>query len=294
MALIPLEKGHEGYEAGIKKRKPLSNSEDMLLIAILAFLFILFLYIQDTIYLNDFGIPIKPVILFLIAILILSRFIVKFEEYERGIIFRFGRFREVTGPGWKIILPIFERYIGVDTRLGVYTTEPHEVLTKDGIRFLIGAAIFMHVSNPRDAVINIGDYRSAVIHYVDGSLRSVCGSSTSGYIISHMDEISKTIKDGVNKLASGMKGWGVMVSRIEIKYIEFPHDVQDAMHKKAIKDMESRLMAVEPTLPQVEATKSESEEADNKPEDEDINAEVEDYEKRIKEIKKRIGLDKFW
>lgn len=283
MAIIPINK--DGENEGRGKRKFLSDLEDILSIVALAFLLALFAYLPYFLSLDEFLLPAKLVILFLIAIIILLRVIVKFEEHERGVIFRFGRFKEVTGPGWKIILPVFEDYVRVDTRLKVYTTEPHDVVTKDKIRFMIGAAIFMYVSNPKDAVVNIGDYRSAIIHYVDGSLRSICGSSTSDYIVSHMDDISKTIKDGINKLAGGMKGWGIIVPRIEIKYIQFPQDVQDAMHKKAIKDIESKLATVEQSSPPADA---------RKPEDSNTGTEAEDYEKRIKEIKKRIGLDEFW
>lgn len=294
MALIPLDKEHS--EDARDGRKSPSNLENILLIAILAFLLILFIFLQDTFSFNGTVIPAKPIIILLIALVILSKSIVKFEEYERGVIFRFGKFEEVTGPGLKIILPAIERYVRVDIMLKVYTTEPHEVVTKDRIRFMIGSAIFMHVSNPRDAVINVGDYKNVVIHYIDGSLRSICGSSTSDYIVSHMDEISKTIKDNLNKLASGMKGWGIMVDRIEIKYIQFPADVQDAMHKKAIKDIESKLATVEPSTPQAETKKLEVVIDNKKPEKETtgIDKEVENYEKRIREIKKRIGVDEFW
>lgn len=292
MALIPINKENAESEPESKRRS--SNPEDILIVLILGFLFILFISLPDTLSFNGTAIPVKFIILLLIILVILSKSIVKFEEYERGVILRFGKFSEVAGPGLRVILPIFEKYIRVDTRLKVYTTEPHEVVTKDGIRFMIGAAIFMFVSNPRDAVVNIGNYRSAVIHYIDGSLRSICGSSASDYIVSHLAEISKTIEDGINKLAYGMKGWGISVSKIEIKYIQFPQDIQDAMHKKAIKGIESKLAVVNPDSP-AEIKKPEIAIVDaKKPESTDPNSEVEDYEKRIREIKKRIGVDEFW
>ncbi len=293
MAPIPINRDMGNDKKGGGWRS-LSELENILLIAILALLITLFVYLPEKVSLNGLTMPIKIVILLLIALHILSRFIVKFDEYERGVIFRFGKFEGVTGPGLKIILPMVERCVRVDTRLNVYTTEPHEVVTKDRIRFMIGAAVFMYVSNPRDAVINMGDYKSALIHYVDGSLRSICGSSTSDYIVSHMDEISKTIKDNLNKLAGGMKGWGIIVERIEIKYIQFPVEVQEAMHKKAIKDIESKLAVVDPVLPPAETKEQDVAVVDKKPEGGDTDAEVGDYEKRIKEIKKRIGVDEFW
>jgi len=142
----------------------------------------------------------------------------------------------MIGPGW--CFPVFiilgiERVRLVDIRMEQIIIEPQAVVTKDKIWLYIAPTIFMYVSNAEKAIRNVYDYKKSVIDYVIAALTSICGAQTSDYIVTHMDKISRDLEEGSAKLAAVPgREWGVEVPRIEIKSIEFPDKVQDAMHDR--------------------------------------------------------------
>lgn len=237
MALIPVEEP--------KKTKSLLEEPEtdvgirwVDLIYTLAFilLFVLFIFPpQEELYIKEIslGINLRILILLLMVIMYIQKSIVKFDEYERGVVLRFGKFKDVYGPGWAIVFPIVEKAIKVDLRLNVYTVDPQEVVTRDKVRFLVSPEVFMYVSDPKAAVINVKDYKRAVLQYVNSALTHICGNSPSDYIVSHMDEISHKLEESIHHISNlPGKEWGVTVPKIKITFIRFPDKVQDAMHEK--------------------------------------------------------------
>jgi regulator of protease activity HflC (stomatin/prohibitin superfamily) len=235
MALIPVEEIN-------KPRSILDEPEtdigfrwvDVAFIIIFALLFVFLVT-------NAFGnwilldVSIDSRILLLLAMIILytQRAVVKFDEYERGVILRFGKFKEVYGPGWSIVFPFVEKAMKIDLRLNVYTVEPQEVVTRDKVRFLVSPEVFMYVSDPKAAILNVKDYRKAVLQYVNSALTHTCGNSPSDYIVSHMDDITHKLEESIHHISNlPGKEWGVTVPKIKITLVRFPDKVQDAMHEK--------------------------------------------------------------
>jgi len=185
-----------------------------------------------------YGIRIMPDILIVLLVLALialmiNRSIVVFNEFERGVVFRWGKFNRISGPGWEIIFPLVERYVKVDMRLEVISLGVQEVVTKDKVRFLIAPEIFMYVSNPKDAILNVQNYKKAVIQYVNSAVTHTAGDSTSDYIVAHMNEISDMLGHTVEHISNTPgKEWGVVVPRVKLAFIRFPEEVQSAMHHK--------------------------------------------------------------
>jgi regulator of protease activity HflC (stomatin/prohibitin superfamily) len=174
-----------------------------------------------------------PILTIIFIALIINKTIVNFMEYERGVVFRWGRFNRIAGPGWEVVFPLLERYVKVDMRLEVISPGIHEVVTKDKVKFIVAPEIFLYVSNPKDAVLNIQNYKKAVIQYVNSALTHTLGDSTSDYIVAHMNEISDTLGHAVEHMTeSPGKEWGVVVPRVKLAFIKFPDEVQSAMHKK--------------------------------------------------------------
>ncbi|HEX55457.1 MAG: hypothetical protein DRO90_01600 [Candidatus Altiarchaeales archaeon] len=235
MALIPLGEGQKRRGFSLRgKQETGFRWMDVIYVLIMAFLFVMLIFPPtDAIVIGNFYINFRLFVLLLIAILYIQRTIVKFDEYERGVVFRLGKFKEVAGPGWTLIFPLLEKYVRVDLRLHVYTIDPQEVVTRDKVRFLVSPEVFMYVSDPKSAVINVRDYESAVLSYVNSALTHICGSSTSDYIVSHMDEITHKIEASIHKAANQPgREWGVVVPKIKLTFIRFPEKVQDAMHEK--------------------------------------------------------------
>lgn len=240
MALIPLDEEEapqktEGEIITRKRELRLDWNTIAIIIVSMLLFFSMFLF-PETI--EGYKTPINRVSLILLCIialiaLMVPRVIIKFLEYERGVVFRLGKFDRIAGPGWAIIFPLMETYARVDLRLHVYTIEPQEIVTKDKVRFLVSPEIFMYVSNPKDAVLHVENAKAATLSYINSALTHIGGNSTSDYIISHMDDISHMLEDSIHHISTHPgREWGITVPRIKLTMVRFPDKVQDAMHEK--------------------------------------------------------------
>lgn len=207
-------------------------------IVTLLIIFLIFFYPRETAVEFPYNMKVKPDVLtagltILLIGLLINKAIVNFMEYERGVVFKLGKFNRIAGPGWEVIFPLFERYVKVDLRLEVIGLPTQEVVTKDKVRFLVAPEIFMYVSNPKDAVLNVQNYKKSVINYVNSAVTHTLGDSTSDYIVAHMNEISDMLTHAVEHMANTPgKEWGVVIPRVKLSFIRFPDEVQSAMHKK--------------------------------------------------------------
>ncbi len=201
------------------------------------FLFLLVLLPGEAIYIYG-GLSVKPGTLILLSMivlvaLIIPRAIVKFLEYERGVVLTLGKFNRIAGPGWTLIFPVVEKYFRVDLRLQTFTISPQEIVTKDKVRFLVSPEVFMNVTDPKDAILNVEDYKKAMLGYITSSLIHDCGGSTSDYIVTHMDEITHSLEERIAHIVNEPdKRWGIKILKIKLTLVRFPDRVQDAMHEK--------------------------------------------------------------
>ena len=222
MALIPIQ---EQSQATIEKQREeeklvkiqggFSLEPQTIAIALVAVaILILFTMAQDAtvnlLFLQTTPKMLIPVMVIFLIILIINKSIVNFMEYERGVIFKWGKFNRIAGPGWEVVFPMMERYVKVDMRLEVISMGIQEVETKDKVRFLVAPEIFMFVANPKDAILNVQNYKKAVINYVNSALTHNLGDSTSDYIVAHMNEISDVLTHSIQHMAETPgKEWGV-------------------------------------------------------------------------------------
>ena len=247
MALIPIQEDSQATietrraeEKFIKVEGGFALDAQTIAVILISFALIVFLFFWPSVKALEFpyGMSIMPdiliplLVLALIALMI-NKSIVVFNEFERGVVFRWGKFDRIAGPGWAIVFPLLERYVKVDMRLEVISLGVQEVVTKDKVRFLIAPEIFMYVSNPKDAVLNVQNYKRAVIQYVNSAVTHTAGDSTSDYIVAHMNEISDMLGHSVEHISNTPgKEWGVVVPRVKLAFIRFPDVVQSAMHTK--------------------------------------------------------------
>ncbi len=237
MAIIPKTEGtafditaEEKHELGIKW-------QDVLYVVIVLVLLLLLISPLPeglkSIGLGAIQINTKTIIVALLILLYIQRSIVRFDDYERGVVLKMGKFNRIAGPGWSLVFPLLEKYFKVDLRLQVYTVPPQEVVTRDKVRFLLSPEIFMYVTDPKAAILNVDDYKKATLGYINSSLTHDCGNSTSDYIITHMDDLTHSLEDRINHISNEPgKEWGVKVIKIKLTFVRFPDRVQDAMHEK--------------------------------------------------------------
>ncbi len=155
--------------------------------------------------------------------------IIELKDYERAVIFRYGKFRGVFGPGWVFLAPFIDEPRVIDTRVISVDKEftPQDVITRDNIKLVIDAVIFLRVKDPKAAVMNIQDPIDASKSYVTAHLRDVIGRMQLSEVISEVNKINTMLKEGLARVGAD---WGIEVSKVEIQSITLPATVQDAMH----------------------------------------------------------------
>lgn len=155
--------------------------------------------------------------------------VVELKEYQRAVILRYGKFLKVAEPGWLFLLPFVDEPHVVDMRVITVDEEftPQEVITKDNIKIVIDAVIFLKISDPKAAVLNVADPVDAVRAYVTAHLRDVIGGLNLSEVISDVGRINNELLSAINTISHE---WGVQVVKVEIQSIELPEAVQKAMH----------------------------------------------------------------
>ncbi len=176
-----------------------------------------------------------PFYLIVIGIIAIAAFlfftptVVEFKEYERGVLFTFGKFKKVAGPGWFVNWPVFESYTLVDLRTSTIDLPTQEVITKDDVDLHVDAIIYQRVVDPKKAVLEIKDYKSAMRELLKSQIRSVIGKMTLEEVIEHTEDINNELKTILKPVA---EEWGVATMKVEVQSIELPPSLVEAMTKR--------------------------------------------------------------
>ncbi len=158
-------------------------------------------------------------------------------QWEKGVVFRLGRFSSVKGPGLFFIIPLIDQVKLVDTRIRAMDIPAQQVITRDNVPVKINGVIFFKVEQVQDAIIKIQDYRYAISQYAQTSLRDVVGQMSLDQLLGEREEISKAIETAVERDTSG---WGLEVTGIRIQDIEMPEDLKKMMSRQASAEREKR------------------------------------------------------
>ncbi|MDP2993986.1 MAG: SPFH domain-containing protein, partial [Anaerolineales bacterium] len=121
--------------------------------------------------------PIYLVGLLLVVLVIVVPAVKIVWQYQRGVVFRFGKLRGERGPGLNFIIPYIDRMIKVDMRVETLVVQPQEVITRDNVTVQVDAVIFFQPVNATDTIIKVGSYAKATSQIAQTTLRSVLGQS---------------------------------------------------------------------------------------------------------------------
>lgn len=182
-------------------------------------------------------------VLFLILVLIfvLSSAIKILMEYERGVIFRLGRYVRTGGPGLTLIIPIVEKLRRVELRLVTMDVPPQDVITRDNVSVKVSAVVYFRVIKPEDAVINVEDYLYATSQLSQTTLRSVLGQAEMDELLSARDKINEELQTILDRQT---ENWGIKVTNVEVKHVDLPQEMQRAMAKQAEAERERRAKVI--------------------------------------------------
>jgi len=170
------------------------------------------------------------------------------QEYQRGVVFRLGRYLGLRGPGLYWIIPLgIERSVTIDIRTRTVSAERQETITRDSVTVKLNAVVWYHITDAAKSVIAVTDVAAAVYQLALTSLRNIIGQHDLDEVLQERNKINGLLRDNI---AAGTTPWGVQVERFEMKDVELPEAMQQvmAMQAEAIREKRARIIKAEAEL----------------------------------------------
>ena len=181
-------------------------------------------------------------ILFLIVMVTIKKGIQIVRPFEKGVIERLGKFSRMLSPGFHIIIPYIDHLIKVDIREIVLDVEPQEVITKDNVGVTVDAVIYYLVVDPAKVLYKVGDFREAASKLAQTSLRNVIGELSLDACLTSREVINGKLKVILDNATDPR---GVRVGRVELKRIDPPQDINEAMGRQMKAERDRRAIILE-------------------------------------------------
>jgi regulator of protease activity HflC (stomatin/prohibitin superfamily) len=159
------------------------------------------------------------------------------QQYQKGVVFRFGRIMGIRDPGLTWVFPVFQSLRNIDLRTVTLPVPAQKIITKDNVSVDISAVSYYQIVDPVKSIVAIQDVREAIDQIAQTSLRNVVGKFQLDEILSEREIINAEI---TKMLDIFTERWGVVVSAVEIKDIQLPDDMQRAIAKQAEAEREKR------------------------------------------------------
>jgi len=170
------------------------------------------------------------------------------QEYERGVLFRLGRYIGLRGPGLFWIIPLgIDRLVIVDNRTRTVSAEQQETITRDSVTIKVNGVLWYRVTEAASSVINVSQASAAVYQLALTGLRNIIGQHDLDEVLKERDKINTLLKEFI---APSAMPWGVAVERFEMKDVELPVAMQQvmAMQAEAIREKRARIIKAEAEL----------------------------------------------
>lgn len=151
------------------------------------------------------------------------------RPYEKGLIERLGKFRKTADAGLHLINPLFERMTKIDTRERVIDIPPQEVITKDNVGVTVDAVVYFEITDPYKVIYNVARFEVAAIKLSQTNLRNLIGELSLDESLTSRQIVNTKLRDILDEATDK---WGVRVTRVELKKIDPPGDITDAMSKQ--------------------------------------------------------------
>ena len=170
------------------------------------------------------------------------------QEYERGVVFRLGRFRGLRGPGLFWIVPLaIERAVIIDIRTRTVSAEQQETITRDSVTIKLNAVLWYRIVDAGKSVIAVSEAQNAVYQLALTGLRNIIGQHDLDEVLQERDKINVLLKESIS---GSTASWGIEVERFEMKDVELPEAMQQvmAMPAEAIREKRARIIKAEAEL----------------------------------------------
>ncbi|MEX2028358.1 MAG: slipin family protein [Candidatus Curtissbacteria bacterium] len=180
-----------------------------------------------------------PGILLLFVIFISS--IKQVNQYERGVRFRFGKYKDEMKPGWRIVWPVIEGWQKIDVRVKAVDVPDQEAITKDNVSAKVNAVIYYRIDIAQKAILEVEDFFYAVSQLAQTTMRNVIGETSLDDLLSKRNQVADKIRHIIDKATDP---WGVKVESVELKDIILPDEMKRVIAKQAEAERERRAIVI--------------------------------------------------
>lgn len=163
------------------------------------------------------------------------------KEYQRGVKFTLGKFSGIMTPGLRIVIPIIQSWQRVDIRVKAIDVPDQDAITRDNVSIKVNAVLYYKVSDAKKAIIEVEEFNYAVSQLSQTTMRDVVGEVTLDELLSKRDDISKRIREIVDKATDP---WGIKVDSVELKHVELPEQLKRTIGKEAEAEREKRAVII--------------------------------------------------
>jgi len=163
------------------------------------------------------------------------------NEYERGVVFRLGKFSGLKDPGLKWIFPVIDRMVVVDLRVVARDVPPQDIITRDNVSVKVNAVIYFRVMDPDKAILQVENYLYATSQLAQTTLRSILGQFELDDLLAEREKINLKLQEEIDTKTDP---WGIKISDVEVKHVDLPQEMQRAMAKQAEAERERRAKVI--------------------------------------------------
>jgi regulator of protease activity HflC (stomatin/prohibitin superfamily) len=170
------------------------------------------------------------------------------QEYQRGVVFRLGRYRGLRGPGLYWIIPLgIDRNVTIDIRTRTVSAEQQETITRDSVTIKVNGVLWYRIEDAAKSVISVADAPAAVYQLALTGLRNIIGQHDLDEVLQERNKINELLKASI---VGAVTRWGLEVERFEMKDVELPGAMQQvmAMQAEAIREKRARIIKAEAEL----------------------------------------------
>jgi len=192
-------------------------------------------------------IPVSPdtfyllVAIIVFAAIFLPQMVKILREYERAVVFRLGKFLDVKGPGFIILIPFIDKIERVDLRVLTINVERQEVITRDNVTVNVDAIVFFRVVDAEKAIIQVEQYMEATTWLSQTTLRSIVGQVELDELLAEREKVNKKIQEIIDRQTDP---WGIKVVSVEVRDVVLPENMKRAMARQAETERDRRAKVI--------------------------------------------------
>ncbi len=166
------------------------------------------------------------------------------NQYQRGVKFQLGKYKNMIEPGWRLVFPIFQSMVKVDIRTKAVDVPYQEAITRDNVSAKVNAVIYYRVVDSAKAILEVENFWFAVSQLAQTTMRNVVGQMELDELLANRQAAAEKIEEIVEKSA---ENWGLKIEGVELKDIVLPDDMQRVIARQAEAEREKRAVIINST-----------------------------------------------